>query len=197
MAASVRDNRVGSIAYLGLGSNLGDRTEALRRTVEALISCRGIFLDRTKDVAPVYETSPIDAPPHSAPFLNTVIRVRTTLDPKTLLETCLTLEARQGRLRSTPNAPRSIDIDLLFFDNLVSDDPALILPHPRLHERCFVLEPLRDLAPELIHPVHGETIAALAAAARRRFPNQRIEPYHEESRIGARSLSSPGTHFAR
>ena len=148
---------------MSLGSNLGDRAAHLAFAVEALRSSAGI---RVEAVSPLYETDPIGPPPQGA-YLNAVVELRTQLPPRALLDELLAIERRAGRRRSgVRDEPRPLDLDLLLYDALVLDEPGLVLPHPRLHERAFALEPLGDLAAELVHPVRGETIASLARRVR-------------------------------
>jgi len=113
----------------------------------------------------VIETAPVGGPPQG-PYLNAVAELSTDLPPRALLELLLSVEKRLGRER-TPgerNAPRRIDLDLLFYGERVIDEPGLSVPHPRLHQRRFVLEPLAELAPALVHPVLGKTVGELLAA---------------------------------
>jgi 2-amino-4-hydroxy-6-hydroxymethyldihydropteridine diphosphokinase len=158
-------------AFVSLGSNLGDRESLLVGAVAAL---RAIPEVADVVVSPVYETDPV-GPGEQGPYLNAVARFETTLDPSALLERLQQIERAAGRERGPErNAPRSLDLDLLFLGERCIDSPRLELPHPRLHERPFVLEPLCDLAPDWRHPRLGETIEALArrvrdpAAVRRR-----------------------------
>ncbi|HVN04579.1 MAG TPA: 2-amino-4-hydroxy-6-hydroxymethyldihydropteridine diphosphokinase [Bryobacteraceae bacterium] len=142
--------------YLGLGSNLGDREEMLRRAVAAL---DGPGL-RVLRVSPVYETEPMDV--RNQPwFLNVVAEAETDLFPLQLLHRTTKLEVRLGRRRLAPGGPRSIDIDILLYGNAVVDTPSLEIPHPRLRQRRFVLAPLADLAPELRDPVTRKSIREL------------------------------------
>lgn len=150
-------------AYVSIGTNLGDRDAhlalALRRLAE---------LPETDvaGVSPVFETDPVGPPPQG-PFLNAVVRLRTRLAPGALLAALLAIEREAGRTRGAErNAARTLDLDLLLHGDLVLDEPGLTLPHPRLAERAFVLEPLAALAPALVHPVSGVAIAELAARAR-------------------------------
>lgn len=129
-------------AFLALGSNLGDRAAALRGAIEGL-HARGILVLRS---SAVYETDPI-GPPQPA-YLNAVIEVETDLDARALLERCLAVEADLGRERTERWGPRTIDIDLLTFGSQVVDEPGLVVPHPRMYERAFVLVPLGDLTGE-------------------------------------------------
>jgi 2-amino-4-hydroxy-6-hydroxymethyldihydropteridine diphosphokinase len=143
--------------YLALGANLGERTSNLRRAVEALPPAVSVLAR-----SPVYETPPwglADQPD----FLNMVIKGETRLAPLELLKFLKRLERALGRVPSIRYGPRLIDVDILFYDELVLDTPELTLPHPRLHERAFVLVPLADLAPALVHPVLGKPVSALLA----------------------------------
>lgn len=127
-------------AYLALGSNLGDRLELLREAVRRLGESEGIEVARSSRV---FETEPV-GPPQPA-YLNAVIEVRTTLDPRQLLEACRAAEDELGRVRTERWGPRTIDVDILTFDDRTVDEPDLQIPHPRMHERGFVLVPLGEL----------------------------------------------------
>lgn len=144
--------------YLALGSNLGDRRENLRQAVASL-SPQMVVKAKSR----VYETPPWGVEDQPM-FLNQAIKVETYLDPEPLIKHIKRLENALGRRESFQNGPRSIDIDILFYDDLVLDTPALTLPHPRLHERAFVLLPMLDIAPDLVHPVTQKTIREMAAA---------------------------------
>jgi 2-amino-4-hydroxy-6-hydroxymethyldihydropteridine diphosphokinase len=137
-----------SDVFLGLGSNLGDREWALEEGVRALAR-RGF---RTTSRSSVYHTQPVGGPPQGW-FLNAVICGETTLDPEALLSECLAVERELGRVRGVRGGPRILDVDLLLYGGEVRQTPALTLPHPRLHERRFVLVPLAEIAPGARHPL--------------------------------------------
>jgi len=129
-------------AFLGLGSNLGDRWQNLREAVAALPDVVA--------VSPVYETSPVGGPEGQGPYLNVVVELSTELTPRELLEVAQSLEAAAARERTQRWGPRTLDVDVLLVDDLAVDEPDLVVPHPRMWERRFVLAPLADLAPELL-----------------------------------------------
>src|SRR5690242_17492535 len=139
-----------TIAYIALGSNLGDRDDYLRRALTGLRQTEGVEVTR---VSPLYETRPVGGPPGQGPYLNAVAEVRCQRGPHDLLAVLLHIEQQLGRERREKDGPRTIDLDLLLYGDLVHEDAQLIVPHPRLHERLFVLKPLAQLAPGLLHPV--------------------------------------------
>src|ERR671925_225371 len=144
------------IVYLALGTNLGDRLANLKQAIAALTPQLEV-----KAKSQVYETPPWgyeDQPK----FLNQVIKVKTYLDPEPLLKHLKRLELALGRKESFLNGPRLIDMDLLFYDDLVLNSPSLVIPHPRLHERGFVLLPLMEIAPDLIQPVTQKSVREMA-----------------------------------
>jgi len=149
-------------AYLGLGSNLGNRMAFLRSGRDTLVAQPGIVLIRA---AGVYETEAVGGPPENPLFLNTVLQIETSLEPQQLLATCMAVEDEFGRSRPVRWSPRTLDIDILFYADQVICEENLTIPHPRLQERAFVLAPLREIAPDLRHPLLEQTITALAAAA--------------------------------
>jgi 2-amino-4-hydroxy-6-hydroxymethyldihydropteridine diphosphokinase len=128
-------------AFLGLGSNLGDRDALLRRAVASLPDVVA--------VSPLYETDPVGGPEQGA-FLNLVVELDTERSPRELLELCQQLEADAQRVRLERWGPRTLDADVLLVGDLAVDEPDLVVPHPRMWERRFVLAPLADLAPELV-----------------------------------------------
>ena len=150
---------------IALGSNLGDRAANMQRGLELLMArVPGIRLNAS---APVYETEPVDCAPGTQAFLNTVIEVCVNCTPQELHTHLKAIEHALGRPEQRErNSPRTLDLDLLYADDVISDDPDLILPHPRMHLRRFVLEPLADIRPELILPGQkvsvGELLAGLA-----------------------------------
>ncbi len=135
-------------AYIGLGSNLGRREENLVRAISLLSSSPGIRVLRR---ASLYETEPVGVEDQPW-FLNTVVEVETSLSPRGLLCRLKEIERELGREERGRWGPREIDLDLLLYGDLIIEEDGLILPHPELHRRRFVLEPLGELAPELVHP---------------------------------------------
>lgn len=147
-----------SRVFIGIGSNQGDRLMLISRAVKLLSAVGGVQVTR---LATIIETEPVGGPPQP-PFLNTVVEAETARAPQELLAILKDIERRLGRTPSPVRwAARPIDLDLLLYDERVITEPGLTVPHPRLHERGFVLEPLAQLSPELIHPVLKEPIAAL------------------------------------
>ena len=142
-------------AYLGLGANLGDRLASLRRAVELLDGSPGVEVVRSSRV---YETDPV-GPPQPA-YLNAVVEVATELDPRGLLSACGAVEDELGRVREERWGARTIDVDVLTYDEMTVDDPDLAIPHPRMHERGFVLVPLRELDADPMLP-GGRSLASL------------------------------------
>ena len=148
------------LAYVGLGSNLGDRDGYLARAIEALREESGVDM---KAISTVRETEPVGVVDQPR-FLNAVVRIETSLAPRALLDRLLAVERSLGRTRDGVRfGPRTIDLDLLLYGAAVVDEPGLEVPHPRLHERRFVLEPLAELDPALVVPGHGRVQDILAA----------------------------------
>ena len=145
-----------SDAVLSLGSNLGDRLAYLQLAVDGLGP-------RVRAVSPVYETEPWGVPEGSQPsYFNAVVVVKTTLPPSSLLERAHAIEEAFERTRDTRWGPRTLDVDIVAYQGVVSDDPALTLPHPRAHERAFVLVPWHDVEPGAEVPGHGPVAELLA-----------------------------------
>lgn len=141
-------------AFVALGSNLGDRWSHLRAAAAGLPD--------VVSVSPVYETEPVGGPDGQGPYLNAVVELDTDLSPRQLLEAGRALEAAAGRERAVRDGPRTLDVDVLLVGDLVVDDSDLVVPHPRMWERAFVLVPLHDLAPDLV-PVRPTDPGVLAA----------------------------------
>ena len=147
-----------TLAYVALGSNLG---EPRQQVLDALVALAGLPGTRVLQRSPLYRTPPwgvLDQPP----FINAVAELETTLSPEALLQHLLAIEQRAGRVRAERNGPRTLDLDLLHGEGAHRDDPSLTLPHPRLAERAFVLLPLNDVAPDLHLPGMGRVAELLA-----------------------------------
>ncbi len=144
--------------FFGLGANLGDRMTTLAKALELVAHTDGFSL---RGVSRVWETAPVGPP--QPRYLNAVARVGSMLSARATLKRLLDIEEKLGRIRREKWGPREIDLDLLFYGNAVSPGP-IELPHPRLHERAFVLAPLSELAPQLVHPLHGKSVESLLAA---------------------------------
>lgn len=133
-----------TLAYIGLGANLGDARQTIAAAIQTLRASNGIVALRQ---APLYSSDPVDA--QGPVFINTVIAIDTTLDPLPLLDLLQAIEQQHGRERPYLNAPRTLDLDLLLYGTQTIETPRLTVPHPRMHQRAFVLRPLQDLAPDL------------------------------------------------
>jgi 2-amino-4-hydroxy-6-hydroxymethyldihydropteridine diphosphokinase len=146
------------IAYVALGANLGDRRANIRSAVAALDATPGARVTR---VSSLIENPAVGGPEGSPAFLNGVAEVETTLDPHALLARLLEIERGLGRERRTRWAPRSIDLDVILYGQRIIDAPDLKIPHPLMHERRFVLEPLAEIAPDVMHPVLKQSVRSL------------------------------------
>jgi 2-amino-4-hydroxy-6-hydroxymethyldihydropteridine diphosphokinase len=145
-------------AYIALGSNLGDRADNLRRAIEALKRRSGIEVTRRSSF---HETAPVGGPPDQGPYLNAAAELRTDLAPGQVLAALLDIERQLGRVRTVYHGPRTIDLDLLLYGDQIVDEPGLQVPHPRMHQRRFVLAPLSEIAPAVRHPLLGKLVREL------------------------------------
>jgi 2-amino-4-hydroxy-6-hydroxymethyldihydropteridine diphosphokinase len=149
---------MGVVAYIGLGSNLGNRQEYLDRAIQAFQDHADLSV---RQVSSYYETDPEGGPPGQPNFINAVAEIETDLEPQELMDQLLDIERELGRVRREKYDPRTIDLDLLLYDDSIVDEPDLKIPHPRMHERGFVLEPMAEIGPNVVHPVLGDTMAEL------------------------------------
>lgn len=145
---------------LALGSNLGSRFQTLQGAVDSLFDAPGLEFVA---VSPVYETDPVGGPEGQKPYLNAIVIAESSLDPSTLLDRAQSVENAFGRVREERWGARTLDVDLLVVGDTVSDDPVLTLPHPRAHERAFVLVPWAQADPSGEIPGHGTVTSLLAA----------------------------------
>ena len=159
---------MGEVAYLSLGSNIGDRADNLRTAIAQLDGAGPL-----RAVSHLYETQPVDLPDQPW-FLNCVAAVETAKTPSELLKIVLSIEAAMGRLRLRDKGPRKIDIDVLLFGDRIVEEPGLTIPHPAMQQRRFVLEPLVEIAPDAYHPVLKQTASELLAALGKGQVVQRI-----------------------
>jgi len=144
------------VAYIGLGSNLGPRDRNITGALNALQSTRDVDVDA---VSKLYETQAVGGPPGQPAYMNGVARIRTKLTPERLLQLLQSIERSLGRSRGSEQrwGPRTIDLDILLYDDAIISTPELMIPHPLMHERRFVLEPLAEIAPEVVHPAINRT----------------------------------------
>jgi 3-oxoacyl-[acyl-carrier protein] reductase len=179
-------------AYIALGSNLGDRRDYLDRALEALSQRAGISVEK---VSRYYETDPVGGPPGQGPFLNAAALIRTELPPEELLRALLDVERSLGRIRQMRHGPRTIDLDLLLYGDTVKSDAGLTVPHPRMHERWFVLEPLAEIAPNARHPIFAKSaLELLNELGRQRAGRSTAD---EASRNARDTLTAPASGPAK
>lgn len=160
-------------AFLSLGSNLGDRLANLKRAIEKIEEPSQIMVTK---VSPVYETEPVGRE-NQGWFLNLVLQVETSLEPFALLERLSSIEDQMGRKREKRWGSRNIDLDILLYDTRMVDSERLTIPHPRMHERRFVLVPLAQIAPKLLHPRLKKNIEELLVCCR---DGSGVRPYPEK-----------------
>ena len=151
------------VAHIALGSNLGDRRATLDAAVRRLRAEPGL---RVLAVSGYFVTTPVGGPAGQPAFVNAAATVETEDSPDELLALLHRIEDQFGRVRTVKDGPRTLDLDLLLYGNLVVDTPVLTVPHPRMHERGFVLGPMAEIAPDVLHPTTGKTIRHLAAAVK-------------------------------
>jgi 2-amino-4-hydroxy-6-hydroxymethyldihydropteridine diphosphokinase len=179
-------------AFIGFGSNLGNRIDFCDRAVTLL----GLLPhSRLEAVSSLYETEPIndEAAPGSGWFLNGVVQIETNITPKSLLEICREIERALGRDQDNRKGPRTLDLDLLLYDDCILTDPALTLPHPRLHHRRFVLAPLVELDPDRQHPVLKQSLRDILAQVDDNSVVRLLDP-QPNTRYGSRpTCSAPPT----
>jgi 2-amino-4-hydroxy-6-hydroxymethyldihydropteridine diphosphokinase len=144
-------------AYIGIGSNIGDRESNLKFAVEMLQEQDGVEVTVVSSYLNTAPVGYIDQPD----FLNAVVEIRTSLTPISLLEVCQVIEQELKRVRTIRWGPRTIDLDILLYGDMVINEENLIIPHPRMHEREFVLYPLNEIAPNTVHPIIKKSIAEL------------------------------------
>lgn len=164
--------------HLSLGSNVGDRERAIAEALARLRSA-GLAVDK---VSSLWETQPVGEAAGPDWFLNAAASGETGLGPEAILDVCLSVERAMGRERAVPGGPRVIDVDLLMLGDVRVSRPGLEIPHPRMHERRFVLEPLREIEPRAVHPVLGLTVAQLL---------ERVEDPHRVRALGPLADTAP------
>lgn len=158
-----------AIAYIGLGSNLGDREENLRRALEMMDGLPGT---RVLRVSSLYRTEPVGVTDQPE-FLNLAVELETELEPKALLISLQKIEDDLGRVRQVRWGSRTIDLDIIYYGDRIVEEPKLEVPHPRANQRAFVLEPLAEIAPDLVDPVTGRSVKEMLEELDRK--GQRVE----------------------
>jgi dihydroneopterin aldolase/2-amino-4-hydroxy-6-hydroxymethyldihydropteridine diphosphokinase len=155
--AAIRLTRKWHTAYIGLGSNLGDKNYNIEQGLKLINDSK---MTKTTNVSPLYETDPVGYVDQDK-FLNGCAEIKTLLEPKELIKLLLDIEKQLKRERTIKWGPRTLDIDVLLYDNLISSSEEIVIPHPRMHEREFVLKPLNDIAPYIVHPLLNMRISDL------------------------------------
>lgn len=145
------------IVYISFGSNLGDRNKNIEKAIEYLKELNGVSVTKTSSI---YETDPVGGPPQGK-FLNGVVEIETSLLPDELLDRLKGIESRLGRIKTEENDPRPIDLDVLFYGDIIIDGERIKIPHPRIEEREFVLRGLNEIAPDFLHPRLNKTVRQL------------------------------------
>jgi len=164
-----------AIVFLGIGSNIGDKKKNCEKAIDHLNKAEGIeVISRSS----LYPTRPVGGPPQED-YLNGVVEIRTTLDPLKCLRAVKKIERELGREPAGKDHPRVIDIDILLFDGMVMDTDDLIIPHPRMHERAFVLRGLAEIAPDVVHPVIRKTARELYSLCQ--VPGTRWQGLNEDN----------------
>ena len=160
-------------AYIGVGSNMGDRQANIDAALRSLGGVAGIDVVAVSSVQP---SRPVGGPSGQRDYFNAVVAIRTTLDPRALLDTLRRIEQQLGRRRIERWGPRTIDLDLLLYDQEMIDEEDLVVPHPRMHQRRFVMEPLAEIAPDVMHPVLGRSASEIL----RGLPDDVAEGGHDD-----------------
>jgi 2-amino-4-hydroxy-6-hydroxymethyldihydropteridine diphosphokinase len=160
-------------AYIGVGSNMGDRRGNIEAAVRALGGAADIDVVAVSSVQP---SRPVGGPAGQRDYFNAVVAILTTLDPRALLDTLRGVEQQLGRRRAERWGPRTIDLDLLLYDQQTIDEEDLVVPHPRMHQRRFVMEPLAEIAPDVMHPVLGRSANEIL----RDLPEDAAEGGHDD-----------------
>jgi 2-amino-4-hydroxy-6-hydroxymethyldihydropteridine diphosphokinase len=151
-------------AFIALGANLGDRAASIGAALDLLGDTAGVWVSR---VSPLLDNPAVGGPADSPPFLNAVAQIETTLPPEALLDRLLEIESGLGRIRRQRWEPRTIDLDLILYGDVVMKTDRLTIPHPLMHERRFVLAPLSGIAPDLMHPLLKKTVSELLSGIKK------------------------------
>jgi 2-amino-4-hydroxy-6-hydroxymethyldihydropteridine diphosphokinase len=161
-----------STVYLSLGSNLGDRLKYIHKAINLI---RKLPYTKVQKTSRIYETEPREVK-NQPWFLNCILRIETTLPPRRLLEELKNIESKLGR-KGKMGSPREIDVDIVLYDKLRVEEEDLKIPHKKMHERAFVLVPLVEVAPEVVHPVYGKTASELLHEAKGKIYLEKVSPY--------------------